>query len=220
MADVTPEESQAGSPAPEEQADRPPQRPRVLWLSGLVLGAADGLAILLAGSIGVALVALTIALIAVRGPRLFAAAGFASGFGGSWTAVLLRVKLDCAATNALPGQSCGTGSNDLWLVGAAALLAARDRRLRARVPEAPSRRLRRCSGEPADQRVSQVSGRPTHSPSATPTATKSGMPQSMSTSHEAIRCVAVPTAKVEDQLLAVEVDRTLAGERGATSIAV
>lgn len=85
------------------------------WLSGLVLGAVSGLALLALGTIGLALVVASALLILVKGPRALPAAGFVSGLGLVWTALLARVALTCVA----PG--CEAGDIGGWVAKAATI---------------------------------------------------------------------------------------------------
>ena len=74
----------------------------------------------------------------------------------------------------------------------------------------PSRRRPKRSA-----RARYVTGSGTHGPSAVATATNSGSPSSMSTSHDAIRCGPGRRRERVDDLLAVERGRALPGERVA-----
>ena len=96
----------------------------VAWLVGLFLGMAGGVALLFAGPIGIAIVAVGIIWLAWQGPRLQSIAGFLLGFGAVWTVSFAFVKSTCNTVYALPGETCTTGNTDLWLLGSVAILAA------------------------------------------------------------------------------------------------
>jgi hypothetical protein len=93
-------------------------------LSGLVLGACDGLALLETGAMGLVLTALSLLLIAWKGPRLLATSGLVTGAGVTWTLLFTRVMLSCASENAAAAGSCDAGDIRLWVaIGGAIALA-------------------------------------------------------------------------------------------------
>src|SRR5262245_47014105 len=159
--------------------------PRTAWLAFLVLGVLDGVVLLSIPSVGVVIAGLGLAGIAIRPPRLAAFAGLASGVGAIWTFLLLRAKLGCEGVNRRPGQSCEAPGIEGWILVGLAILAIG-------LVASAFVVLRRMP--PRDDRgENSVMATATHRPSATPTATNSGLPQSMSTSHEATRCTCGPT---------------------------
>ena len=100
-------------PSPASQPSR-----RSGWLPGLVLGAVNAFALLETGVIGLVLTVLSLLLIAWKGPRLVAAAGFVTGAGGLWTLLFARVMLSCTFAN-----GCDAGNIDVWVAVAAVILA-------------------------------------------------------------------------------------------------
>jgi hypothetical protein len=88
------------------------------WLSGIVLGAANGFALLELGVIGLGFTILSLLLIAWKGPRLIAAAGLVTGAGGVWTLLFGRVMLSCT-----PSEGCDAEGIGSWVAIAIAILA-------------------------------------------------------------------------------------------------
>ena len=95
----------------------------VAWFAGLVLGIATGMALLVAGLIGIAVLVVGIVLLATYGPRMHSIAGFLTGFGLVWTILFVNVKMTCATLGALPGETCRSGNTDLWLIASFVILA-------------------------------------------------------------------------------------------------
>jgi hypothetical protein len=99
------------------EPERRSESPASAWLSGLVLGAVSGLALLALGLVGVALLAASLLLVAAKGPRALAGAGLVAGLGLVWTVLFTRVGLSCLAPD------CQAGDIWTWVAGAAVLFA-------------------------------------------------------------------------------------------------
>jgi len=98
-------------------------RLRWVWAPGALLGAVGGVFLLTGGVFGLAFVAIALGLIAWKGPRLAALAGFTTGFGAAWLALFLRTDLSCAAMNASSGGTCVAGDLSAWYAAAGILVA-------------------------------------------------------------------------------------------------
>ena len=94
------------------------------WLAGLVLGFASGFGILVAGFIGIVVLAAALLLIAWKGPRSLALTGLVSGIGLVWTALFARVWLTCDVLPQPPGTDCESGETTLWVVAAIGMFVA------------------------------------------------------------------------------------------------
>jgi len=94
------------------------------WLAGLVLGFASGLAILVAGFIGIVVLAAALLLIAWKGPRSLALTGLVSGIGLVWTALFARVWLTCDVLPQPPGTECESDGVNLWVAAAIGIFVA------------------------------------------------------------------------------------------------
>ena len=66
-----------------------------------------------------AAIAASIGVVLWQGPRLPGLAGIVTGVGLTWTVLFLRVKLECDAFNAVPGQECVAPGVEQFLAGAA-----------------------------------------------------------------------------------------------------
>jgi hypothetical protein len=91
------------------------------WLPGLVLGAIGGLLSIsfAVGILALPFLALAIALIAWKGPRLLAGGGLLTGHGLMWLVLLLRVQLTCGAAAVFADDSCESTDLTGWIaVGA------------------------------------------------------------------------------------------------------
>ena|SRR5438128_4257128 len=97
-------------------------RARIVWLSFGVLGAASAIVLLEFPSGGVLLIAAALLGIARKPPRGTALAGLVTGLGGTSTTLFLRVKIDCDAFNAQPGQACETPGIEGWIAAGAVVL--------------------------------------------------------------------------------------------------
>jgi hypothetical protein len=97
-------------------------RTRTVWLAFGVLGAAGGIVVLEFPSGGLLLLGAALVGIAVKPPRGAALAGLVTGLGGTWTILFLRVKVDCDAFNAQPGQACESPAIEGWIVAGAFVL--------------------------------------------------------------------------------------------------
>jgi hypothetical protein len=93
------------------------------WLAALVLGIVMGVAMLELGVIGVALTALSLALIWRKGPRLLGLAGFICGFAGTWGLLFWNVVARCDVAQLPAGETCTSGITGAYLVGAGVALA-------------------------------------------------------------------------------------------------
>lgn len=78
------------------------------WFLGLVCGLVTGLGVLETGTIGMALGAGMVVLLALLPERRQAVGGFAIGFGGMWLALLGRLGLFCSV-------DCQPGDLSPWL---------------------------------------------------------------------------------------------------------
>lgn len=94
------------------------------WFAGLVLGSASGVCILVAGFIGITVLAAALLLIAWKGPRTLALTGVVSGIGLVWTVLFARVWLTCDVLSQPPGESCESPGISLWVVAALGILIA------------------------------------------------------------------------------------------------
>ena len=117
---------------------------REAWISGLVIGAVTGLAILLVPVAGAAIALLFAIVVRVKGSGQAAAGGFGVGAGASLLALLVRAIVACEAFDAEPNQGCTAPDLGPWLAvgllalvsgvtltGAAIAAALRDRRASA-----------------------------------------------------------------------------------------
>lgn len=98
---------------------KPATSPSSGWLPGLVLGVIDGIALLEIGTVGLALAVATLALVAWKGPRFLALAGFLTGAGLIWTVLFARVGLACLFDAQLPGEDCSAPLIGPWTAIAA-----------------------------------------------------------------------------------------------------
>jgi hypothetical protein len=89
---------------------------RTAWLAFLVLGVLDGVVLLSFPSLGFVILALGLAGIAVRPPRVAALAGLVTGVGAIWSLLLIRVAVSCDAFNREPGQSCESPGIEGWIL--------------------------------------------------------------------------------------------------------
>lgn len=93
------------------------------WLAGLVLGALVGLTSIsfVLGLLALPLLAVSIVLIAVKGPRLPASAGLLTGWGLLWTVVITQATISCLAFDRGPGRECAPGEPWPWLAAGAVM---------------------------------------------------------------------------------------------------
>ena len=94
------------------------------WFAGLVLGLASGLCILVAGFIGITVLAAALLLIAWKGPRSLALTGLVSGIGLGWTILFGRVWLTCDVLPQPPGTECDSGGISPRVVAALGIAVA------------------------------------------------------------------------------------------------
>ena len=94
------------------------------WFAGFVLGLACGLCILIAGFIGLTVLAAALLLIAWKGPRSLALTGLVTGIGLVWTVLWARVWLTCDVLPQPSGTSCDSGGISPWVVAAFSILMA------------------------------------------------------------------------------------------------
>lgn len=92
------------------------------WFAGLVLGAAAGLCVLVAGFVGLTVLVAGIPLIAWKGPRSLALTGLVTGIGLVWTVLWARVWLTCDVLPQPPGTSCDSGGISPWVLAAFGIL--------------------------------------------------------------------------------------------------
>ena len=93
------------------------------WLAGLVLGAVNGLTVLSLGTLMLPLLVASALLIAGKGPRLIAAAGFLTGAGLIWSVLFIRVALTCGGPFDPGLSTCVTDDLSGWIAGAAFVFA-------------------------------------------------------------------------------------------------
>jgi hypothetical protein len=94
------------------------------WLSGLVLGAVGGIGVLEVGFLGLGFLVVALGLIAWKGPRVLAAAGFATGFGVIWAVLFLRVQWTCGPGAPLPDSGCVSEDLSPWIAGSGLVFVA------------------------------------------------------------------------------------------------
>ena len=117
---------------------------REAWISGLLIGAVTGLAILVVPVAGAAIALAFAIVVSVKGSGRAAAGGFGIGAGASLVALLVRGIVACEAFDAEPNQGCTAPDLGPWLAvgllalvsgitltGAAIAAAWRDRRASA-----------------------------------------------------------------------------------------
>jgi hypothetical protein len=121
---------------------------REAWISGLVIGAATGMAILVIPGAAAAIALVFAIVVRARGSGQAAAGGFGIGAGASLVALLIRGIAACDAFNAEPDQGCTAPDLGPWL--AVGLLALVSGVALTAAAIAASRRARRRSD--ADQR--------------------------------------------------------------------
>lgn len=86
------------------------KRAQSAWLAALLLGTVAGIAGLIVPVAGMLLAVLTTVLVLlVPGPRKFGLAGAWLGFGGTWSALLIKTGIECVVG---PSTSDGCGN---WL---------------------------------------------------------------------------------------------------------
>ena len=94
------------------------------WLAGAATGVFGGLLTVIFPIVGIAALLIFVAMAARRDSRLLAWSGLLVGFGGGWTALLLRVGASCSEFTAVPGQECMAPNLTGWLFAGVALLAS------------------------------------------------------------------------------------------------
>jgi hypothetical protein len=93
------------------------------WLAFAVLGALDTVVLLEFPIAGLLIAALSVAGLALRGPRAPSIAGLLTGVGAMWLALMLRVKVSCDAFNEAAGQSCEAPGIEGWILAGLVILA-------------------------------------------------------------------------------------------------
>ena len=93
--------------------------PGCAWSIGFGLGAAACLLLLEGGYVGIGFGLATLALIAWKGPRAIATAGWVTGLGGLLTLLYARVFLSCSGGSR---SACDPGDIGIWTAAAAAVL--------------------------------------------------------------------------------------------------
>jgi hypothetical protein len=96
---------------------------RTAWIAFLILGVLDTVLLLEFPPAGLLLLVLAIVGTLWRPPRGAALAGLVTGIGGTWTGLMVRVKVSCEAFNAVPGQGCEAPDIDGWIAIGGAILA-------------------------------------------------------------------------------------------------
>jgi hypothetical protein len=96
--------------------------PGCAWTIGLVLGLASCLLLLEGGYVGILFGVLTLGLIAWKGPRAIATAGWVTGFGALLTLLYSRVATSCGSDPASPGNGCQPGDIVFWTAAAVGVL--------------------------------------------------------------------------------------------------
>ena len=91
-------------------------RPRAAWLAFMLLGILDTVLLLEFPIAGVLLLVLAVAGVAARPPRAASIAGLITGIGGTWTGLMVRVKMSCDAFDATPGQGCEAPGIEAWIL--------------------------------------------------------------------------------------------------------
>lgn len=92
------------------------------WAATFVLGAIAVIGLLEFGILGLGWVAVSLALIAWKGPRLIGLGGFMSALGAGLVALLSPVTISCANESAAQPGSCSVGAFILWVGLSAAIL--------------------------------------------------------------------------------------------------
>ena len=105
--------------------NRPSDRPAAGWLSGLVLGGLAGLTSIsfVLGVIGLPIIVTSLVLIAWKGPRLLAGAGFLTGWGLLWTVAIVQSTVACLTFERGPGRWCEPADTGAWLVAGILMFA-------------------------------------------------------------------------------------------------
>ena len=106
-------------------AVRPSTSPSGAWLAGLALGVIVGLTTIsfALGVLGLPILAISLLLIAWKGPRLIAGAGLLTGWGLMWTLVIVHATLDCVVFDGGPGQECDPATLGPWLAAGIVMVA-------------------------------------------------------------------------------------------------
>jgi hypothetical protein len=97
---------------------------RTDWLAGAATGVFGGLLTAIFPIVGIAALLLFVAIAAGRASRLLAWSGLLIGFGGGWTALLLRAVASCSEFDAVPGQDCIGPDLTGWLIAGFTLLVS------------------------------------------------------------------------------------------------
>ena len=95
------------------------------WLAGLVLGALSGLTSIsfVLGLLGLPIIVASVLLIAWKGPRAIAGAGFLTGFGLLWTVAIVNSTVACLTIDRGPGRWCEPGDVGPWLIAGSVAFA-------------------------------------------------------------------------------------------------
>jgi hypothetical protein len=112
----------SNDPAPRDAQSDGSTGPGCAWTAGLILGAIASIGLLEFGIYGLAFAAISLGLIAWKGPRAVATAGFITGLGGTWAFLFGRVMVSCAGQNAEAAGSCDAGNIGAWVLGSAMVL--------------------------------------------------------------------------------------------------
>jgi hypothetical protein len=97
--------------------------PRTAWLAFALLGILATVLLLEFPIAGLLFLVLAIAGMLWRPPRGASFAGLVTGIGGTWTGLMVRVKVSCDAFDAVPGQGCESPGIEGWIAIGAVILA-------------------------------------------------------------------------------------------------
>ena len=103
------------------------------WVIGLLLGAAACLLLLEGGYVGLAFGAVTLGLIAWKGPRAIAAAGWVTGLGAVLTLLYWRVLASCSGPVGCEPGDIGTWTAAAFVVLLLGVIATLALALRSRI---------------------------------------------------------------------------------------
>jgi hypothetical protein len=101
------------------RTDRPRTSPAGAWLAGVLLGVLTGLTTIsfVLGLLGLPILAVSVALILWKGPRLLAGAGFFTGWGLLCTVAITQSTIACLTFERGPGRWCEPAENvGPWIV--------------------------------------------------------------------------------------------------------
>jgi hypothetical protein len=88
---------------------------QTVWLAALSIGVLAGILGLILPVAGLGLGVAATLLVLLRGPRLVGLGGVWLGFGGLWSALLIRAGIECA-TGPAPSDGCSSPMFQAYLV--------------------------------------------------------------------------------------------------------